>query len=169
MVLVPNGRLTAVWGVQRASERALAMNRQLQAQKGGSKRALSISNSVVSARRLVAMNARAPTQASDSPSALTYQYLVSRYGPLLTLKHLAEVLHSTPNGLRMTLARRRDPLSVALSRSRRRLGRRVYFDAALVGKAIAEAGGGPSDGQPPSSETEGAGKVSGGARAERPT
>jgi hypothetical protein len=113
------------------------------------------------------MNARAPSQASNSPSASTYQYLLSRYGPLLTLKHLAEVLHSTPNGLRMTLARRREPLSLALSRSRRRLGRRVYFDAALVAKAIAEAGGGASDGQPPSSETEGTGKVGDVVWAER--
>jgi hypothetical protein len=82
---------------------------------------------------------------------------------LLTLKHLAEVLHSTPNGQRMTLVRRREPLSAALSRSRRRLGRRVYFDAAGVAKAIAEAGGGTSDGRPPSSETEGTEKVIGGA------
>ncbi len=59
----------------------------------------------------------------------------------MTLKQLAEVLHSTPNGVRMTLTRHRQPLSIALSQSRRRLGRRVYFDAFGVAQAIdAEAG-----------------------------
>ncbi len=30
----------------------------------------------------------------------TYQYLPSNYGPLLTLKHVVRVLHSTPSGVR---------------------------------------------------------------------
>ncbi len=66
----------------------------------------------------------------------TYRYLLSNYGPLLTLTHLAEVLHSTPNGVRMAVARRRQPLAIALSGARRRFGRRVYFEAAEVAKAI---------------------------------
>jgi len=74
----------------------------------------------------------------------TYQYLLSNYGPLLTLKHLAEVLHSTPNGVRMTIARRRQPFAVALSAARRRLGRRVYFDASRVAEAIDQANAGES-------------------------
>ena len=74
----------------------------------------------------------------------TYQYLLSNYGPLLTLKHLAEVLHSTPNGVRMTIARRRQPFAAALSAARRRLGRRVYFDASRVAKAIDQANVGES-------------------------
>ena len=71
-------------------------------------------------------------------NSATYQYLLSNYGPLLTLKHLAEVLHSTPNGVRMGIARRRQPFSIALSAARRRLGRRVYFEASRVAKAIDE-------------------------------
>ena len=87
------------------------------------------------------MNAHTREQPAHASNGGTYAYLLSRYGPLLTLKHLAEVLHSTPNGVRMTLARRRQPLSIALSESRRRLGRRVYFDAFGVAQAIdAEAG-----------------------------
>jgi hypothetical protein len=82
------------------------------------------------------MNAHTAEQPAIPSNTGTYQYLLAHYGPLLTLKHLAEVLHSTPNGLRMTLARRRESLSLALSQSRRRLGRRVYFDAAAVAKAI---------------------------------
>ena len=88
------------------------------------------------------MNAHTLEQPADPSSAGTYRYL------------LAEVLHSTPNGVRMTLARRRAPLSIALSLSRRRLGRRVYFDAVGVAKAIAEAGSGAPGGRALSSCTE---------------
>lgn len=95
------------------------------------------------------MNAHTQEQLAQPSNSGTYSYLLSHYGPLLTLKHLAEVLHSTPNGVRMTLARRRQPLSMALSQSRRRLGRRVYFDAFGVAQAIdAEAGGVAMGGRP---------------------
>ena len=101
------------------------------------------------------MKAHIQEQPANLPNSGTYPYLLSQYGPLLTLKHLAEVLHSTPNGVRMTLARRRQPLSMALSRSRRRLGRRVYFDALGVAQAIdAEAGGVATGGRPLSLGTE---------------
>ncbi len=66
----------------------------------------------------------------------TYEYLLTHYGPLLTLKHLAEVMHSTPNGVRMSIARKQQPLAVALAGARRRLGRRVYFEARLVAETI---------------------------------
>lgn len=70
------------------------------------------------------------------PIASTYEYLLTHYGPLLTLKHLAEVMHSTPNGVRMSIARKQQPLAVALAGARRRLGRRVYFEARLVAETI---------------------------------
>ena len=66
----------------------------------------------------------------------TYEYLLTHYGPLLTLKHLAEVMHSTPNGVRMSITRKQQPLAVALAGARRRLGRRVYFEARLVAETI---------------------------------
>jgi len=66
----------------------------------------------------------------------TYEYLLTHYGPLLTLKHLAEVMHTTPNGVRMAIARKRHPLAVALATARRQLGRRVYFEARLVAEII---------------------------------
>ncbi len=66
----------------------------------------------------------------------TYKYLLSHYGPLMTLKHVAEVMHSTPNGVRMSMARRRQPFAEALSGARRQLGRRVYFEARRVAEAI---------------------------------
>ncbi len=101
------------------------------------------------------MKAHTQTPPANPSNSGTYPYLLSHYGPLLTLKHLAEVLHSTPNGVRMTLARQRQPLSIALSQCRRRLGRRVYFDAFGVAQAIdAEAGGVAMDGRPLSSVKE---------------
>jgi hypothetical protein len=66
----------------------------------------------------------------------TYEYLLTHYGPLLTLKHLAEVMHSTPNGVRMSISRKQQPLAVALAGARQRLGRRVYFEARLVAETI---------------------------------
>ncbi len=72
---------------------------------------------------------------SESNSS-TYEHLLSHYGPLLTLKHLAEVMHTTPAGLRMTLARRQQPMSVGLASARRQLGRRIYFEARRIAELI---------------------------------
>ena len=72
---------------------------------------------------------------SETNSA-TYRYLLENYGPLLTLRHLAEVMHATPNGMRMALARRRQPLAAALSGTKRRMGRRLNFEARLVAAVI---------------------------------
>jgi len=72
---------------------------------------------------------------SESITA-THQYLLKHYGPLLTLKHLAEVMHSTPSGLRMAMTRKNQPLTAALAVSRRRLGRKVYFEASRVAEII---------------------------------
>ena len=66
----------------------------------------------------------------------THQYLLTHFGPLLTLKHLAEVMHSTPNGLRMAMHRKREPFTAALAGTRRRMGRRLYFEARLVAEVI---------------------------------
>ena len=72
---------------------------------------------------------------SDSISA-THQYLLTHFGPLLTLKHLAEVVHSTPNGLRMAMSRKREPFMVALAGTRRQVGRRLFFEARRVAEII---------------------------------
>jgi hypothetical protein len=72
----------------------------------------------------------------SEPISATHRYLLAHYGPLLTLQHLAEVMHTTPNCVRMALARRRQPLAVALGRTRQRLGRRIYFEARQVAAVI---------------------------------
>lgn len=66
----------------------------------------------------------------------TYGYLLAHYGPLLTLKHVAELMHTTPNGVRMAIVRRRQPFAVALACAQRRLGRRIYFEARRVASLI---------------------------------
>lgn len=66
----------------------------------------------------------------------TYRYLLANYGPLLTLKHVAELMHTTPNGVRMAIVRRRQPFAAALAGAQRRLGRRIYFEARRVASVI---------------------------------
>ena len=66
----------------------------------------------------------------------THQYLLNHFGPLLTLEHLAEVLHSSPGGVRMAMARKREPISEALAEARRKMGRRLFFEASRVAEII---------------------------------
>ena len=66
----------------------------------------------------------------------THDHLLRRYGPLLTLEHIAALLHSTPDGVRMTLARGAQPFAQGLAQCRRRFGRRLYFDARGVAALI---------------------------------
>ena len=72
---------------------------------------------------------------SDAISA-THDYLLKQYGPLLTLKHLAEVMHSTPSGLCMAMSRKKEPFASALAQARRRVGRRLFFEASQVAELI---------------------------------
>ncbi len=72
----------------------------------------------------------------NEPISATYEYLLENYGPLLTLKHLAKVMHATPNGLRMAIVRHRQPLAIALADAKRQVGRRLYFEARVVADAI---------------------------------
>ena len=54
------------------------------------------------------------------------QVLLSKYGPLLTLCQLAELLDRSPQGLRISL-NSNTPLSRFLKPRRLKIGRRVYF------------------------------------------
>lgn len=65
------------------------------------------------------------------------QYLFDRYGPLLTLLELAEVLKRTPDGLRVTLARKND-LSDKLNPWKIKIGRRVYFPVSAIADLVGE-------------------------------
>ena len=56
----------------------------------------------------------------------TEQILIERYGPLVTMGQLAELLHRSRDGLRLTL-RGQSSLATALTEGRVRIGRRVHF------------------------------------------
>lgn len=75
-------------------------------------------------------------QAVDDRVSPTHRYLLQHYGPLLTLKHVAEVLHCTPNGLRMAMRRQRDPFGLALAGVGQRVGRRLFFQADQLAEII---------------------------------
>ena len=56
----------------------------------------------------------------------TEQLLVDRYGPLLTLVQVAELLDRSPEGLRITI-RGSNALGRQLTLARVKIGRRVHF------------------------------------------
>lgn len=82
------------------------------------------------------MTTHEDAQAVDDSVSPTHRYLLQHYGPLLTLKHVAEVLHCTPNGLRMAMRRRRDPFGTALAGAGQRVGRRLFFQADHLAEII---------------------------------
>lgn len=57
--------------------------------------------------------------------------LVEKYGPLLTMTQLAELLHRSPDGLRIAL-QSRQPYTEQINRARLKIGRRVYFRASQI-------------------------------------
>ena len=63
------------------------------------------------------------------------QQLIDRYGPLVTIVQLAELLHRSPAGLAYTLSQ---PSSFAksINTARVKLGRRVYFRASDLATAL---------------------------------
>jgi hypothetical protein len=63
--------------------------------------------------------------------------LTSKYGTLMTLGHLAQELHRSPDGLRISL-RTNAGWAGQVNSARKKLGRRVYFDTAKIA-AIIEA------------------------------
>jgi hypothetical protein len=65
----------------------------------------------------------------------TERSLIDRYGPLLTLTDVAEILRRSPDGLRVSLARKND-VSDKLNSAKKKIGRRVYFRVSAVAELI---------------------------------
>lgn len=65
----------------------------------------------------------------------TEQMLIDRYGVLLNLEDLADVLKRTPQALRSSLRSERHALA-PLAAHRLKIGRRVYFKAEDVASFI---------------------------------
>ncbi|MCY1367551.1 hypothetical protein D9M69_544930 [compost metagenome] len=70
----------------------------------------------------------------------TEEVILSRTGgsPLLSLTQVAEILHRSPEGLRITLSRDND-IARSLNSCRVKIGRRVFFRVAGVAQFIDEA------------------------------
>ena len=67
----------------------------------------------------------------------TEENIIQRYGALLTLSQVAELLHRIPEGLRVTLILDND-VSRKLLPARVKIGRRVLFKTAAVAHLFAE-------------------------------
>ncbi|KGS91869.1 hypothetical protein X963_5659 [Burkholderia pseudomallei MSHR7498] len=67
----------------------------------------------------------------------TEENIIKRYGALLTLPQVAELLHRSPEGLRVTLTRDND-VSRKLLPARIKIGRRVLFKTAAIARLFAE-------------------------------
>lgn len=65
----------------------------------------------------------------------TAQHLVEKYGPLLTLTELADILDRSREGLRLTL-RGNSELAQQLGAARLKIGRRVHFKTAVIANVI---------------------------------
>lgn len=75
----------------------------------------------------------------------TLNYLLVRYGPVLTIVQLAETLSRKPAGLRAALQESEACWVKTLNARKTRIGRRVYFPADVIaalidGQANAEVG-----------------------------
>jgi hypothetical protein len=67
------------------------------------------------------------------------QSLVNLYGPLLSLTQLADLLHRSPDGLRIALGGTQ-PYAVQINEARVKIGRRVYFRTGEIASYLATAG-----------------------------
>ncbi|MGP5564541.1 DNA-binding protein [Vreelandella alkaliphila] len=68
----------------------------------------------------------------------TEEQLLERYGPLLSLAELSELLKRSPDGLRISLQSQSE-FAVKWNAAKRKVGRRVYFRATDVAGLIDEA------------------------------
>ncbi|HBX37376.1 MAG TPA: plasmid-related protein [Pseudohongiella sp.] len=68
----------------------------------------------------------------------TEEQLLDRYGPLLSLTELSELLKRSPDGLRIAL-RSQTEFAQKWNAAKRKGGRRVYFRASDVAELIDEA------------------------------
>jgi len=62
--------------------------------------------------------------------------LLEKYGPFLSIEQLADVLDRSPKGLRITLQRANSEVTKQFKPARKKLGRRVYFNAVRVAEIM---------------------------------
>lgn len=61
--------------------------------------------------------------------------LQERYGPLLNLVHLADILHRSPDGLRIAL-RAPSRYAARINATRLKIGRRIYFRTSDIAEIL---------------------------------
>ena len=90
----------------------------------------------VAAVAAVLATSKAPVRVAGAGHSFTA--LVPTDGTLMTLVHLAQELHRSPDGLRISL-RKNDGWAGRINQAKRRFGRRVYFDTAKIAAVIDES------------------------------
>lgn len=65
----------------------------------------------------------------------TENYLLEKYGPLMSLGQLANLLDRSVDGLRLSLSHDGE-MSQKFNSARQKIGRRVYFKSVLVARAL---------------------------------
>ncbi|MEP7311824.1 MAG: hypothetical protein ABI859_04535 [Pseudomonadota bacterium] len=71
----------------------------------------------------------------------TQETLIKKFGVLLSYEQLAEVLQRRPDGLRLSLYTSKSDWAQRVCAARVKIGRRVLFDTAEIGKLIDEQRG----------------------------
>lgn len=64
--------------------------------------------------------------------------MFNRYGPLLTLTQLAEILNRSTDGMRMAL-REASPYATRINAAKVRIGRRIYFRTPEIAQVLGGA------------------------------
>lgn len=65
----------------------------------------------------------------------TENYLLEKFGPLLSLEQLAGLLNRSVDGLRLSINQNGE-MSQKFGPARQKIGRRVYFRSALVARIL---------------------------------
>ena len=65
------------------------------------------------------------------------EILLQRFGPLLSMAQLADVLDRSPDGLRISL-RSSNHWSLRINETRLKVGRRVYFRASQIATLLSD-------------------------------
>ena len=72
-----------------------------------------------------------------TPSAQLTDFLNEKYGPMISMKQMAELLHRSVNGLRTSLQKKDSEVSRLLNPARTNVGRRTYFFSSMIAEALA--------------------------------
>lgn len=91
----------------------------------------------------------------------TSDHLLEKYGPLMTIEQLAQVLSRKGSGLRGVLQKPTEPWMFELNRVKRRIGRRIYFPTDAVAALLRGDFDGGSNGMESLSDRPEIGKVFG--------